>query len=76
MVPLVGEGPGLVIFRKQARVVSETRFIDKLLVFHRGLHFLGLTVQKGEKSGQAIAKFGHHVFSRKFIAPGRDLSCV
>ena len=39
MVPLVGEGPGLVIFRKQALAVSETEFIAKLLTFYRGLGY-------------------------------------
>ena len=37
MVPSVGEGPGLVIFRKQARAVSEIGFIANLLAFRRGL---------------------------------------
>ena len=80
MVPSVGEGPGLVILRKQARAVSEIGFIANLLAFRRGLgydeHFLALTMQKREKSGQALTKFGHHFISRKFSAPGQHLSCV
>ena len=39
MVPSVGEGPGLVILRKQARAVSEIGFIAILLAFRRGLGY-------------------------------------
>ena len=39
MVPSVGEGPGLVIFKKQARAVSEIGFIANLLAFRRGLGY-------------------------------------
>ena len=39
MVPSVGEVPGLVIFIKQAKAVSETKFLGKLLAFHRCLGY-------------------------------------
>ena len=39
MVPSVGEGPGLVILRKQARAVSEIGFIANLLAFCRALGY-------------------------------------
>ena len=39
MVPSVGEGPGLVIFRKQATAVSKIGFFAKLLAFHKGLGY-------------------------------------
>ena len=58
MVPLVGEGPGLVIFRKQALAVSETGFIKGQYSGQKSL-FLP---QPG-KSGKAISSPFFAVFS-------------